>query len=100
MSTYYEFKGALTFPSATAARAAFETMIGNDESIYYLPPGIERKGQTLRVEGDTLVFASEGFAGGEPFYTTQSLVKQVAAKAIAGRVRSQEGDGGPGSYVE
>lgn len=95
MSTYFEFKGQLTFPSADVAKKVFQLLTDSTESLFWKPSA-----KQLKADQREIVFDVTGFTGAEPFYSTRSLVIQAAEKAVAGRVRSQCGDGDDGTEVD
>jgi hypothetical protein len=97
MSTYYEFKGALTFASPKDATAAHERLRGLD--FFWTPEPATAK--DLVVTDATLTFASEGFGGDyETFIDARIALRELASQAKDGRVRVQAGDGGPGTEVD
>ncbi|MBX3189675.1 MAG: hypothetical protein KF819_21805 [Labilithrix sp.] len=102
MSTYYEFVGSLSFATPADAAKALAKLRGDgtEDTVFWLPKGAQKKAKDLVLEGRSITFASKGWAGAEPFYSARALVGEIVQNAVAGHVRVQEGDGGPGTQVD
>jgi hypothetical protein len=100
MSTFFKFKGTLSFLTEEDAAQAY-TELRNTEpekSLFWMPPD-RKHGTDLVLNGKTLIFDNENFSGGESYYSTVSLINDITAKAVSGRVQCQDGDGGLGTTV-
>lgn len=109
MGTYCEIVGSLTFATEADAKSlytALRTSSGDDVTVFWEPPPDPEEEQSaatdLVLDGRTLTFAYKGFGGAEEFYGARALIVRTVEtrKAIAGRVRVQEGDEDEGASVE
>jgi len=98
MSTYYEFKGSLTFANEEIAKQAFEYLICNEKT-YFFVPLVYRKDPKftteLKLEGNVLIINDANY-GSDLIYSTADAIRHVIGLSISGKVIFQDGEEGDG----
>jgi hypothetical protein len=95
VSTYYEFKGSLVFSSEAIAKQAYEYLIYNEKTYFFVPPehrNDPRFSTNLRLEGNILTIDDENFGGDLMVYSTANAIRYVIGLSISGEVIFQDGD--------
>jgi hypothetical protein len=94
MSTYYVFKGKLTFADEETAKIAYDHLTRTAGSYFFVPEdkvGNPRWEKAVKRSGKTLTIHEENFGGGD-VYDTCALVSQVIGISKSGKVLFQDGD--------
>jgi hypothetical protein len=94
MSTYYVFKGKLTFADEETAKIAYDHLTRTADSYFFVPEdkiGNPRWEKSVKRSGRTLTIHEENFGGGD-VYDTCALVSQVIGISTSGKVLFQDGD--------
>ncbi len=94
MSTYYVFKGKLTFADEATAKIAYDHLTRTEGSYFFVPEkeiGNPRWEKAVKRSGKTLTVHDENFGGGD-IYDTCTLVSEVIGIAVSGRVLFQDGE--------
>jgi hypothetical protein len=95
MTTYYEFKGSLVFGDEVIAKRAYEYLIYNEKTCFFVPPEYrndpEFKASILRLEGNLLTIDDKNF-GSDLIYSTADAIRYVIGLSLSGEVIFQDGD--------
>jgi hypothetical protein len=96
MTTFYEFKGALNFADAEIAKRAYEHLINNEKTYFYIPSEYrndpELKASILRLEGKVLTIDDRNFGGADLIYSTADAITYVIGLSVSGKIIFQDGD--------
>ncbi|KOY84977.1 hypothetical protein AD998_01385 [bacterium 336/3] len=94
MSTYYIFKGKLTFETPELAQIAFDYLIQEEKCYFFIPEQNRNDpsfSKTLFLKGNTLQIEDENFGSGG-IYDTADCIANVIGIAKSGKVVFQDGD--------
>jgi len=94
MSTFYIFKGKLTFETPELAQIAFNYLTQEEKYYFFIPEEHRNNpsfGKELLLKGKTLYIDDENFGSGG-IYDTASCISNVIGIAKSGKVVFQDGD--------